>query len=352
MKLVDVFKRKMSNNGFVWPYLIAEAGVNHEGNLDTAKRLVVEAAEAGANGIKFQSYKASSLASKFSPSYWDLSEEPTDSQYKLFQKYDKFWKSEYEILKEICDKESIEFLSTPFDIESAKFLNDLQDVFKISSSDITNKPFIEHIIKYGKPVILSTGASSTYEIQEAVEWIEEKDIPIALLHCVLSYPTKDIDANLAMIRDLQVRFPENIIGYSDHTLPNDMKVLELATLVGATILEKHFTHDKTLKGNDHYHSMDKEDIQIFMQRLEKTFSLLGAKKKKPIEAELKAREHARRSLVAKCNIPKGTLIKDQHLTWKRPAHGISPKYIEKVIGTIARHDISDDQLIKWEDLIS
>ncbi len=351
MSILDIFKNSLSSNqNIVMPYLIAEAGVNHEGDLSTAKRLVSEAAECGANAIKFQSYKASMLASKFSPAYWDKSKEPTDSQYKLFKKYDKFWKREFETLKEHCLKESIEFLSTPFDIESAQFLNDLMDVFKISSSDITNKPFINYLTTFNKPVILSTGASHIYEIQEAVDWLDEKNVPLALLHCVLSYPTNDEDANLGMIKHLQYKFPDKIIGYSDHTLPKDMSVLEIATMLGAKIIEKHFTHDKSLAGNDHYHAMDKNDVKKFKKRLERIFSVIGQTKKTPLESEVLARKHARRSLVAKCNIPKGMKISSSHLTWKRPAHGVSPKYIESVVGSIARTDIIEDQIIEWNFL--
>ena len=158
------------------PYIIAEAGVNHGCNMDFAKRLIYEAKEGGANAIKFQTYKADTIASKESPAYWDLTKEPTLSQYELFNKYDKFWKKEFEEIKKICDIVEIDFISTPFDIESATFLNDLMDVFKISSSDITNKPFIEYICDFGKPILLSTGASYVYEIEEAVSWLETLEI--------------------------------------------------------------------------------------------------------------------------------------------------------------------------------
>ena len=160
------------------PFIIAEAGVNHEGSMETAKRLIYEAKEGGADAIKFQTYKAETLASKHSPAYWDLSKESTESQFELFKKHDSFWKDEMLRLKEYCDELEIEFLSTPFDKESAIFLNEMMDVFKISSSDITNKPFIEFICEFGKPILLSTGASNLDEVKEAVSWItnyEETD---------------------------------------------------------------------------------------------------------------------------------------------------------------------------------
>jgi len=240
MKILDILSKPINSNNIVKPpYIIAEAGVNHEGDMCIAKRLIDEAAEGGAHAIKFQTYKADTIASKNSPAYWDTTKEPIDSQFKLFQKYDKFWKGEYEQLKRYCDEVGIEFMSTPFDIESAMFLNEMMDVFKISSSDITNKPFIEYLCDFGKPIILSTGASYPYEIQEAVEWIDNKKNPVALLHCILNYPTADENAHLGMIKDLQKKFPDKMIGYSDHTLPNKMKVLEMATLLGSVILEKH-----------------------------------------------------------------------------------------------------------------
>jgi len=348
MKILDILSKPINSNNIVKPpYIIAEAGVNHEGDMCIAKRLIDEAAEGGAHAIKFQTYKADTIASKNSPAYWDTTKEPIDSQFKLFQKYDKFWKGEYEQLKRYCDEVGIEFMSTPFDVESANFLNDMMDVFKISSSDITNKPFIEYLCDFGKPIILSTGASYLYEIQEAVEWIDNKKNPVALLHCILNYPTADENAHLGMIKDLQKKFPDKMIGYSDHTLPNKMKVLEMATLLGSVILEKHFTHDKTLPGNDHYHAMDKEDLKLFNNNIKKIFTILGEQKKHPIPTEVPAIKNARRSLVANCNISQGEIITQKHLTWKRPAHGVSPREIEYVLGKRAVKDIVKDEIFQW-----
>lgn len=351
MKILDLFNKTHCCNDTVrHPYIIAEAGVNHEGDMDIARRLIDEAAEGGAHAIKFQTYKASTIACKDSPAYWDTTKEPTDSQFKLFQKYDKFWKGEYEQLKCYCDEVGIEFMSTPFDVESANFLNDMMDVFKISSSDITNKPFIEYLCDFGKPIILSTGASYLHEVQEAVEWIEAKQVPVSLLHCILNYPTDDQNAHLGMIKDLQRKFPDKTIGYSDHTQPNDMKVLEMATLLGAAILEKHFTHDKTLPGNDHYHAMDKEDLKVFHNNLDRMFTILGNQQKYPLKTETPARNNARRSLVAAKDIPEGTIISREHLTWKRPAHGISPRQIEEVLGKQAVRAIEEDEVLQWKML--
>ncbi len=341
MKLLDIFDGEKYNE----PYIIAEAGVNHEGNIELAKRLIDEAAEAGADSIKFQTYKAGKIASKNSPAYWDTSKEKTKTQYDLFCKYDKFRKEEFEILKNHCDKRDIEFLSTPFDVESAKFLNDLMDVFKVSSSDITNKPFIEYICKFNKPIILSTGGSDLREVKEAVKWINKYNNPLALLHCVLNYPTEDKNANLGMIRGLKKEFPNNIIGYSDHTLPGEMKNLEIAFLIGAQILEKHFTHDKALPGNDHYHAMDKSDLKHFMKIIKRNLDLIGTDDISFLETEMPARKQARRSLIALTSIPKGKIIEFSDLTWKRPAHGVSPKFIDNVVGKKAIRNIEEDEII-------
>lgn len=348
MKILDVFANANPYLDQVTkPYMIAEAGVNHEGSMDLAKRLVDEAKEGGADAIKFQTYKASTLASKDSPAYWDISKEPTKSQFELFSKHDKFWKKEMVALKEYCEQVGIEFMSTPFDTESADFLNDLMDVYKISSSDLTNKPFIEYMCKFGKPIILSTGASHLYEIQETVSWIEKQGNPLALLHCVLNYPTPDENANLGMIKGLRKAFPNNIIGYSDHTLPKDMKTLEVATLLGSVIIEKHFTHDKTLPGNDHYHAMDKEDLKVFYRRLDHVMELLGSYSVVALENEVMAVKNARRSLVALKNIPTGSVITNQDLTFKRPAHGVSPKFIDDVVGKTAVQTIEEDTVLQW-----
>lgn len=348
MKLLELFQTINPYDVKLYkPYIIAEAGVNHEGSMKIAKQLVDEAKEGGADAIKFQTYKANTIASKDSPAYWDMTKEPTTSQYELFTKHDTFWKDEMLELKAYCDLVGIEFMSTPFDVASATFLNEMMDVFKISSSDITNKPFIEYMCDFGKPIILSTGASHLYEIQEAVSWIEAKGNPLALLHCVLNYPTPNKNANLGMILGLKKAFPEMMIGYSDHTLPHDMKVCEMATLLGASIIEKHFTHDKTLPGNDHYHAMDKEDLKLFRRNLDATFEILGQFNVVALDDEGLARKNARRSLVASKNIPQGKKIEKEDLTFKRPAHGVSPKFIDEVVGKIALVDIKDDDVIKW-----
>lgn len=351
MKLIDLFKlHSYQKCEATAPYVIAEAGVNHEGDINLAKRLINEAHEGGADSIKFQTYKAEHLAVRNSPAYWDMNKETTPTQFDLFKKHDSFWKNEFETLKHHCDTTGIEFISTPFDMTSALFLNDLMDVFKISSSDITNKPFIEYICSFNKPIILSTGASYLHEIKEAVRWINKNNNPLALLHCVLNYPTLDENAHLGMITELKKQFPENIIGYSDHTLPNDMKNTEIATLLGARIIEKHFTHDKTLPGNDHYHAMDKSDLIKFKKNLAKIFTVIGTNSSCFIKQQETARINARRSLVTKHPIPAGKVIEYNDITWKRPAFGISPTLIDEVIGKKAVCNISADTILQWDHI--
>jgi sialic acid synthase SpsE len=327
------------------PFVIAEAGVNHEGSLDVARRLIYEAADGGADAIKFQTYRADTIAVKNSPAYWDLNSEPTTSQHALFSKYDSFWKGEFEQLKSWCDQANIEFLSTPFDLESAMFLNDLMSVFKISSSDITNKPFIQFIAGFGKPLLISTGASNLDEVDQALTWIDAEKTPISLMHCILNYPTPDEWANLAMIRGLKKRYSSLVIGYSDHTLPADMESLHTAWLVGAQILEKHFTHDKSLPGNDHYHAMDTRDLKKFREKVTRSLMLLGSEDKQALIHEESARQNARRSLVTAVPIKAGTVLTKEMLTWKRPADGISPARIDQVVGRKVVVDIASDQII-------
>ena len=322
--------------------------------MEVAKRLIYEAKEGGADAIKFQTYKAGKIASKHSPYYWDISKEPTKSQYKLFKKYDKFWKNEYEELKLLCDDIDIEFMSTPFDFESAKFLNDLMDVFKISSSEITNKPFIELIADFQKPIILSTGASEHNEIKQSINWISTKSKinTHCLMHCILNYPTSNENANLGMLLDLKVNYPSFILGYSDHTLPEEMKTLEIATLLGAKVIEKHFTHDKNLKGNDHYHAMDMNDLKIFRKNLASVKKVIGNFEKFSLETEQISRKNARRSIVANETIKKGEFITKEKITYKRPGTGIPPFEIENILGKKASKDIIEDCIIEWSHIIN
>ena len=347
MKYSDYISKKTDN---LLPFIIAEIGVNHEGSIDKAKIMIDQAKEGGADAVKFQSYKAETLASKNSPAYWDLSKEPTKSQFELFKKHDSFWKKEFEELKNYCDKVKIEFMSTPFDITSSNFLNDMMNVFKISSSDLNNKPFINHISKFGKPIILSTGASTIEEIKEAVSWIKPSKVHLCLLHCVLNYPTPNDQARLKKIKELKQNFPNNLIGYSDHTLPQKMLPCISATLLGADVIEKHFTYDKSLLGNDHYHAMDIEDLKEFKSTLNLLNKLYVSDNFNNLNSQKKAILNARRSLVTAKPLKIGEVITTEHLIFKRPGNGISPKEIDAIIGKKVKINIDEDQQIMWHHL--
>ena len=332
------------------PYLIAEAGVNHEADLATALEMVRVAASAGADAIKFQSYKAEALASVHSPAYWDTTKEKATNQYMLFKKYDKFWKTEFEKLARECDVNNIEFLSTPFDYESADFLNDLMPVFKIASADITNFPMISKILKYGKPILFSTGASYISEIAAAIDLAKTANVPCGVMHCTLAYPTRDEDANLGMIEDLGKKFPDHLIGYSDHTLPGDMFNLLTASAMGAQVIEKHFTLNKSLEGNDHYHAMDVDDLRYFRAQFARFQELIGLENKTVLEVEQASRLNARRSLVAMKRIPVGHKLTDDNVGFKRPGTGISPIDWERVRHSVVTRDISVDEVIFEADI--
>ena len=330
------------------PYIIAEIGVNYEGSMDRAKEMISSASRAGADAVKFQTYRAKTIAAAESPSYWDLSKEPTTNQRQLFERHEGFWQEEMEELAAYCESQNIDFLSTPFDYDSAKFLAPLMKAIKISSSDLTNKPFIEYLASFELPIIMSTGASSLSEIVRSVEWIGSRSsLKPALLHCVLNYPTQDQNACLGMIKGLVKVFPNLTIGYSDHTLPKQMGTCLTSVLLGARIIEKHYTFDKTLPGNDHYHAMDADDLASFKEQLQAMRSLVGSDEIVSLDAETVARQNARRSLVLVRDVKEGEVITNDMLTQKRPASGICPSLIDEVLGKKVRMMLREDTILRW-----
>ena len=344
-------RRVISNNSK--PYIIAEIGVNHEGSFDQAIKLIDLAKKGGADAVRFQSYKANTLASKNSPAYWDKSKEPTSSQHELFKKYDSFNEGEYTALSKYCNNIGIEFLSTPFDDDSIDFLDSLMPFYKIASADLTNLPLLRKVAKKNKPIVLSTGASTLGEIDVAIEILRTNNCnEIVLLHCILNYPTNDNNANLSMISNLKKTYPEYVIGYSDHTLPDEnMTSLVTSYLLGAKVIEKHFTHDKLLPGNDHYHSMDVNDLKNFKSILKKVDILKGNENiKKPIATESISRLNARRSIVLVKNVEAGHVLTELDLICKRPGTGISPLYWDEVIGCVVLSSIKEDSTLQWNDL--
>ncbi len=335
------------------PYVIAEIGVNHEGSLELAKRLIELAKEGGADAAKFQTYKADTLASRHSPAYWDLSKEPTTSQHKLFQKYDSFGPAEYRALAKHCEEVEIDFVSTPFDSAAVELLDPLLPFFKIASADLTNTPLLRQVAETGKPVVLSTGASNSDEIRGAVETLRNAGCgELSLLHCVLNYPTADENAHLGMIKGLRRDYPEIVIGYSDHTVPDDsMTALTTAYLLGARVIEKHFTHDKSLPGNDHYHAMDVDDLRTFVRNVSRVHVMIGSgSEKEPVETEAISRLNARRSIVLDADVRAGETLSEKVLTYKRPGTGVSPVHWDAVIGRRAARDLEKDHVLQWTDL--
>ncbi len=340
------------------PYLIAEMGVNFYDTakqmnispLEAAKLYIDKAAEAGIDCAKFQSYKANTIVSKKSPAYWDTSKEATKTQYELFLKYDSFGEKEY---KELCDythSKGMHFISTPFDYASADYLYDMVDFYKISSSDLSNIPFIKYIGAKGKPVCMSLGASYLSEVDEAVRALKEvgcKDIVI--FHCVLSYPTDPSNANLRIIETLKKDFPDVKIGFSDHVAPDEtMMTLATAYLLGADVIEKHFTLDKTLPGNDHYHSGDPEDFKKAIANFRWIDKVLGSPEKTVLDCEIVPRREARRSLVLTRSMKAGEIIAKEDLMPKRPGTGISPQYMDIVVGRKVLKDLEEDTILTWD----
>lgn len=340
------------------PYLIAEMGVNFYDTarvmgispLDAAKLYIDKAAEAGIDCAKFQSYKAGTIVSKNSPAYWDTTKEPTKTQYELFLKHDSFGEKEY---KELCDythSKGMDFTSTPFDYASADYLEDMVDFYKISSSDLSNLPFIKHIGAKGKPVYMSVGASYLSEVDVAVRALKEvgcKDIVI--FHCVLSYPTNPKNANLRVIETLKKDFPDVRVGFSDHVAPDEtMMTLATAYLLGAEVIEKHFTLDKSLSGNDHYHAGDPEDFKKAIANFKWIDTVLGSAEKTVLDCEIIPRREARRSLVLTRNMKAGDVIEKEDLMPKRPGTGISPEYVEIVVGRKVVKDLEEDTILTWD----
>lgn len=331
------------------PFLIADIGVNYYdiaqkeeiSIMEAAKLMILEAKKVGIDAVKFESYTTENIISSNFP-----------EQFDLFKKYDNFGRDEFFELYEYCSELKIKFLSTPLDYESADYLDEFMDIYPIASSDLTNIPFIQYIAKKNKPMLLLTGAATLNEVKMAVRAIEDvSTVDIAILHSVLAYPTDYRDANLAMIKDLVQTFPEYEIGYSDHTKADSrMFVLTTAYNYGADIIEKHFTLDKSLPGNDHSHSMDPEDVMIFKTNIGFLSQIKGMKNKQPLICESSAKRDARKSIVLTRDIKKGDVITSDIIAFKRPGIGISPAKINDVVGKTALVDIAEDTIIDFDML--
>lgn len=326
--------------------IIAEAGVNHNGDFETAKRLILAAKEAGADIVKFQTANVDSLVSEFAEmaDYQRKNTGKVESQREMLQKillpYNAFFK-----LSDFCEKNGIKFLSTPFDIESIKFLSGFRvNVWKVPSGEITNYPYLVEIAKTGQPIILSTGMSTLDEIGEAIELLQKKGCgKITLLHCTTEYPTPYQHVNLNAMITLRERFGLDI-GYSDHTLGIDIPIAAVA--LGAVIIEKHFTLSREMEGPDHKASLEPDELKRMVQSIRNLEKALGNGVKQPTDEEEKNAMVARKSIIAGKNIQKGEYLTEENLTTKRPGTGISPMKWNEILGTRAIRDFRKDELIE------
>lgn len=341
---------------YLSPYIIAEIGVNHGGDVALAEEQIRQAARGGAHAAKFQTYKAERLARRDSPRYWDPAQEPAESQYELFKRYDAFEEDDYRRLAAVCAELGIDFMSTPFDLDAVDMLDGLVAVFKVASADITNVPLLRKIAGTGKPVVLSTGASTMEEIRRAIDILAA--VPgsgaVCLLHCVLNYPTPRERAQLSLLGVLAETFPGMAIGYSDHTqLDEDgtAPALFLAAVIGAVVLEKHFTSDRSLAGNDHYHALDERSLADFTSRLASSRVLLGSGRERHLDWESDARAYARRSIVTARAVKAGEQLTGDLLITKRPVvGGIPAEEWDDVVGTVAVRDLAPDSALQWSDV--
>ena len=328
-------------------FIIAEAGVNHNGSIDLAKKLVDEACSAGADAVKFQTFKATNLATKNSQKavYQKITTSKEETQFDMLKKLE-LNKKEHEELIYYCKKKKIVFLSSPFDLESIDLLNDLGlKTFKIPSGEITNLPYLKCLGKLNKKIILSTGMSNMGEVKNALDVLINsgtKKNNIIVLHANTEYPTPMKDVNLrAMVsigKELDIKF-----GYSDHTLGIEVDIAAVA--MGATCIEKHFTLDKNMEGPDHKASLEPDQLKEMVRAIRNIEIALGDGIKKPSKSEIPNIQIVRKSIVAKTVIKKGDVLNENNLAIKRPGGGLSPMHWDKVINTKAQKDYQEDELI-------
>lgn len=327
-------------------FIIAEAGVNHNGDMNLAKRLIDAAKSAGADAVKFQTFKAKDLVSKAAPKagYQKLTAETDEGQLEMLERLE-LSHSNFKDLHGYCEEKGILFLSSAFDLDSIDVLEKLDmPVYKVPSGEITNLPYLIKIAGTGKPVIISTGMSDLDEVESAIEALRDHGAgKITLLHCNTQYPTPFEDANLKAMLTLKERFGL-AVGYSDHTLGIEAPIA--AAALGATVIEKHFTLDKTLKGPDHRASLDPLELKAMVTSVRNIEAALGDGIKRPSVSENTNKEAVRKSIVARRNIVKGEIFTQENLTVKRPGNGISPMRWFEVLGISASRDFCEDELIK------
>lgn len=328
--------------------IIAEAGVNHNGDFKLAKRLIEQAAIAGADYIKFQTFKAENLVTKIANKASYQIKNINDGDYSQFEML-KNLEMPYEWhfnLFEYANELGIKFLSTGFDEESIDFLNELGvDIFKIPSGEITNKPYLEHIARKGKPIIMSTGMANMDEINDAIQVLDESGIKkenIIILHCNTEYPTPMCDVNLLAMNYIKNSLGVEV-GYSDHTLGIEVPIAAVA--LGASVIEKHFTLNRDLPGPDHAASLEPSELKAMVSAIRNVELALGSEIKSISQSERKNKIAARKSIVASKKIVKGELFTIENLTTKRPGNGINPMLWYDVIGKVSPMNFNEDDLI-------
>jgi len=314
------------------PFVIAEAGVNHNGSLDRAKELVDVAADSGADAVKFQTFSADRLVSRDANTA-DYQKETADegNQYEMLKRHE-LDRSAHEELRSHCAERDVEFLSTPFEAESADLLAELDlSAIKVGSGELDNHPLLKHIAGLGIPMIVSTGMGTMEEVRAAREAIREAgpDLAVAFLHCTSAYPCPSNEVNLRAMRTMAEALPEPI-GYSDHTTRTETP--GLAVTAGAEIVEKHFTIDSSLPGPDHEASLEPDELAEAVELVRAAAPMRGSREKSPTPSERENVEHIRKSLHATSDLPSGTRLEPDHLEALRPATGISPRYYERVLG--------------------
>ena len=327
--------------------IIAEAGVNHNGSIPMAKEMIDVAADAGADLVKFQTFTAEKLVIKTAKKadYQKNSSDQTESQFQMIKKLE-LSRNDHEILLEHCNKNNIQFLSTPFDRQSINLLDEINiPFFKIPSGEITNLPYLRHIGGIGKPVVISTGMATISEVKNAMSILLDAGIKqndITVLHCNSEYPSPMKDVNLKAMQTLENELGVKV-GYSDHTLGIEVSVAAVA--MGAKVIEKHFTLDRNLYGPDHGASLEPSELKEMISAIRNIESALGDGVKKPSQSEIKNLLIARKSIVSKRPIKKGELFSEENLTVKRPGNGISPMKWDEILGSVSIRDYLKDELI-------
>lgn len=329
-------------------YIIAEAGVNHNGDVNLAKNMVDCAKEAGCDCVKFQAFQADKIVTRSAEmaAYQLENIGQSESQYDMLKRLELSFE-EFKEIKEYCDKKKIDFTATPFDEEAADWLEKIGVMqYKISSGEITNKPLLQHIARKGKRILLSTGMASMDEVREAVSWISETgNKNIVIFHCTSDYPAPYISVNMnSMIAlEKEFHFP---VGYSDHTEGNEISIM--AVSLGAAMIEKHFTISKNFKDYDHKASLEPDELKKLVESIRNVEIAFGSSVKMPTSFEMDTRKVARKSLVFSRDVKKGEIINEKDIVCKRPGTGISPKYKESFVGKRTKQDCLKDTLIKEE----